>query len=203
MKVLLKKDVDSLGYAGEVFEVANGYGRNYLIPRGLAVKASPSVLKEAAVWRERAEARRVQIRAEHEALAEKIAEVRLVFSRLAGETGKLYGSVTTNDIVDQLNETLGTEIDRRAVVGDPLRQLGEHQVTIRLSRDVQPQIFVDIHPEEPEEPTPEEVAALAAAQLEAEEVVEEAEDDLAVDETPLGGTEFDDDDDDYFDDDDY
>ena len=145
MKVLLKEDIDNLGYAGEVMSVADGYGRNFLIPQGKAVKATPSVLKQANVWRERAAVRMVELKKEHEALAARIAEVNLEFTARAGETGKLYGSVTTADIVEQLNDSLGTEeIDRRSVVGDPLRQLGEHKVTIRLSRDYQPQITVAI-----------------------------------------------------------
>jgi len=146
MKVLLKEDIDNLGYAGEVMSVADGYGRNFLIPQGKAVKATPSVLKQANVWRERAAVRMVELKKEHEALAARIAEVNLEFTARAGETGKLYGSVTTADIVEQLNDSLGTEeIDRRSVIGDPLRQLGEHKVTIRLSRDYQPQLTVNIN----------------------------------------------------------
>ena len=145
MKVLLKEDIDNLGYAGEVMSVADGYGRNFLIPQGKAVKATPSVLKQANVWRERAAVRMVELKKEHEALAARIAEVNLEFTARAGDTGKLYGSVTTADIVEQLNDSLGTEeIDRRSVIGDPLRQLGEHKVTIRLSRDYQPQLTVNI-----------------------------------------------------------
>jgi large subunit ribosomal protein L9 len=152
MRVLLREDVDNLGYAGEVMDVANGYGRNYLIPRGLAVMATPSVLKQARAWRQRAAARLEELRLEHEGLAARVRETRLEFSARAGETGKLYGSITTNDIVEQLNQVLGTDIDRRSVPGGPLRQLGEHQVTIRLSRDYQPQVLVVINPfEETEE----------------------------------------------------
>lgn len=146
MKVLLKEDVDNLGYTGEVLKVADGYGRNYLIPRGLAVKASPGVLKQAHSWRERAAVRLTELRREHEALALKINDTNLNFTARAGETGKLYGSITTADITEQLNEVLGTDVDRRLVTGGPLRQLGEHRVTVRLSRDYQPQISVQIHP---------------------------------------------------------
>lgn len=147
MKVLLKEDVSNLGYAGEVMEVADGYGRNYLIPQGMAVKATPGVLTSAKAWRERAKVRLAELRKEHEALAERISGAKLVFHARAGESGKLYGSVTTNDVVDALNKELGTTVDRRSVIGEPLRQLGEHQVTVRLSRDYQPQVMVYIHPE--------------------------------------------------------
>jgi large subunit ribosomal protein L9 len=149
MKVLLKQDVANLGYAGEVMNVADGYGRNYLIPQGLAVKATAGVLKDAANWRERAAARMAELRQEHEALANRIGGLRLSFIARAGERGKLYGSITSQDITDRLNKELGTEVDRRNIVGAPLRQIGEHQISVRLSRDYQPLITVDIHPEAP------------------------------------------------------
>ena len=148
MKVLLKEDVENLGYAGELCKVADGYGRNYLIPKGMAVVATPSVMKQAEVWRKKAEARRAQLRAEHEALAARIAETRLAFTARAGETGKLYGSITTSQIADALNEALGTEIDRRKVGVEPLRQLGEHKVVVRLSGEFQPELTVVIAAEE-------------------------------------------------------
>lgn len=148
MKVLLKQDVENLGLAGEVYEVANGYGRNYLLPQGLAVIASPGVMNQAQVWRKKAEARRAQIRAEYEALAEQIKAVTLSFTARAGESGKLYGSITTAQIADGLNEALGIEIDRRKVEVEPLRQLGEHQVVVRLSGEIQPEFTVRIESDE-------------------------------------------------------
>lgn len=146
MKVLLKEDVDNLGYAGEVMNVADGYGRNYLIPNGLAVKATSGVLKQAESWREHAAVRMNEIRKEHEALSSRIDNVTLEFEARAGETGKLYGSVTTADIAQQLNEVLGTEIDRRNIASEPIRQLGKHQVTVRLSRDYSPSVTVVVRP---------------------------------------------------------
>jgi large subunit ribosomal protein L9 len=152
MKVLLKEDVDNLGYAGEIMNVADGYGRNYLIPKGLAVIATPGVLKQAGTWRERAAVRMAELQEEHQALAARIEETQLEFTARAGDTGKLYGSITSNDIAELLNETLGTEIDKRNVAGGPLRSLGEHRVPIRLSRDYSPRVMVVVVPfsEEPE-----------------------------------------------------
>lgn len=147
MKVLLREDVDNIGYAGEVHKVADGYGRNYLIPRGLAVKATPSVLKEAEAWRKKAEARRAELRAEYQALSERIEATTLTFAALAGESGKLYGSVTTAQVTDALNEALGTDIDRRKVGDEPLRRLGSHEVLVRLAREFQPRVTVVIEPE--------------------------------------------------------
>ncbi len=148
MKVLLKEDVANIGYAGEVHNVADGYGRNYLLPRGLAVLATDSVLKQASAWRARAEARRAELRAENEALTEKISSTHLVFTARAGDTGRLYGSVTMIDVAERLNEELGTSIDRRKFDSPPLRDLGEHRITIHLDRDFHPQITVHVHPEE-------------------------------------------------------
>jgi large subunit ribosomal protein L9 len=147
MKVLLRVDVDNLGFAGEVHDVADGFGRNFLIPQRLAVKATNAVMKQASSWRKAAEARRAELRAEHETLAARIGEISLTFTARAGDSGKLYGSVTTAQITDMLNEKLGTAIDRRRVGTEPLRQLGEHQLPVRLSSEFQPTLSVIIEPE--------------------------------------------------------
>lgn len=175
MKVLLKKDVYNLGYAGEVFEVAPGYGRNYLIPQGFAVKATPSMLKQANVWRKQAEARRAELKAEYEILASRIRETTLTFIANAGETGKLYGSITTTQVAEKLNETLGTDIDSRKVGTGTLRQLGEHKVVVRLSAEFQPEVTVVVESEDEvsEEVVAEEVEADATATE--EEAVEDVE----------------------------
>lgn len=148
MKVLLKEDVEKLGYAGEVHAVADGYGRNFLIPRGLAVKATDQAMNQAKIWREKAAARRAQLKAQHEDLARRISAVSLNFVAKAGETGKLYGSVTMNDVTEKLNSVLGTSLDRRLFEGDPLRQLGTHHITVRLSGEHHPQVKVVIQSEE-------------------------------------------------------
>lgn len=150
MKVLLKQDIENIGLAGEVHNVSNGYGRNFLLPQGLAVVASPGMMKQAVLWRKKAEARRAELRAEYEELSAKIEAVRLTFTARAGDTGKLYGSITTTQIADELNEELGTEIDRRKVGVEPLRQLGEHKVVVRLSGDFQPELTVIIENEDGE-----------------------------------------------------
>lgn len=174
MKVLLKEDVENIGYAGEVHSVSNGYGRNYLLPNGLALLATPGTLKQAETWRAKAEARRAELRAEYESLANRIQQVRLTFKARAGENGKLYGSITTAHIADTLNETLGTEIDRRKVGLESLRQLGEHSIPVRLSGEFQPEFTVVIESEDG--PTAVEVATEAAiAEVENNLVTEEAE----------------------------
>lgn len=150
MKVLLKEDVYNVGYAGEIHEVANGYGNNYLIPKGLAIKATPNVMKQADIYRKRAEARRAELEKKYTALATRINETTLTFTAKAGDTGRLYGSVTTFQIADALNEALGTEIDRRKVGAgsDSLRDLGEHKVTVRLDAEHHADVTVIIEPED-------------------------------------------------------
>ena len=175
MKVLLREDVDNLGYAGEGHVVANGYGRNYLLPRGLAVKATPGVLKQARAWRERAEARRAELQAKYEELTEKISGMHLVFRAKAGETGRLYGSVTMMDVADRLNEELGTDIDRRKFDSQPLRELGEHRVPIHLDRDFHPQLIVHVHPEGGETDEEEEAEEVEGETAEAEVEAQEEE----------------------------
>ncbi len=169
MKVLLKEDVDNLGYAGEVHTVADGYGRNFLLPKGMAVKATPNVMKQAEAWRKRADTRRSELRAEYDVLSEKIRAVSLSFTARAGENGKLFGSITTHQIADKLNEKLGTEIDRRKVGTEPLRQIGEHLIPVRLSGDHHPEFRVVIL----QEGAPVETATAAVVEVVEETEVEE------------------------------
>ncbi|HFC12056.1 MAG TPA: 50S ribosomal protein L9 [Anaerolineae bacterium] len=185
MKVLLKEDVDHLGYAGEVKKVANGFGRNYLLPRGLAVIATPVAMKRAAVWRTRAEARREELHAEYEALSARIKAAALEFKVKAGSNGRLYGSVTTSQIADMLNAELGTEISRRKLQSDPLRDLGTHTIRIRLDRDYQPEFQVTLLSEDGsyEKRMEDDALADAAADSELADEVAEAVEDEDEDET--------------------
>jgi large subunit ribosomal protein L9 len=147
MKVLLIKDVYKLGRAGDVKRVADGYGRNYLIPQELAVLATPGALKQAERIREEASARRQELNQEMSGVAEKIDGMLLVFPARASETGKLYGSITTQMIAESLSKKSGTEISRRQIDSQPLRALGEHKVQIRLTVDLIPEINVIVHRE--------------------------------------------------------
>lgn len=174
MKVLLLQDVYKLGRAGDVKKVANGYGRNYLIPQGLAVLATPSAIKQAETIREQADIQRAQLNKEMDAVADRVKGLTLVFPARASETGKLYGSVTTQMIADAVTEKTGIEISRREVDSQPLRNLGEHTVPIRLTVDLIPEIKVIVHREGeavtlPSEVDIEEIAEeIAEEQMEAE-----------------------------------
>lgn len=147
MKVLLLEDVYKLGRAGDIKKVADGYGRNYLIPQGLAVLATPATLKQVEHIRARAAAKRSALNQELSALAEKLEKLVLTFPARAGETGKLYGSITHQMIAEAINQKLGVSIDRRQVDTQPLRSLGEHKVRIRLTMDLVPEITVLVHRE--------------------------------------------------------
>jgi large subunit ribosomal protein L9 len=147
MKVLLLKDVYKLGRAGEVKRVADGFGRNYLLPQGLAVLATPSALKQAERIREEAGTRRQELNQEMGGVAEKLEPVVLTFPARASETGKLYGSITTQMIAEALSEKVGVEITRRQIDSQPLRALGEHKVHVRLTVDLVPEVSVIVHRE--------------------------------------------------------
>ncbi len=147
MKVLLIQDVYNLGRAGDVKKVANGYGRNFLIPQGLAVLATPGALKQVGRIRVQADEKRTVLNEEMSIVAEKLAEIKLTYPVKASETGKLYGSVTPQMITDSINEEAGVEILRSQVDAQPIRLLGVHQVKIRLTVDQIPEVTVIVHRE--------------------------------------------------------
>jgi large subunit ribosomal protein L9 len=183
MKVLLLKDVYKLGRAGEVKRVADGYGRNFLLPQGLAVLATPGALKQAEHIRTQADAQRAVINKEMSGIAEKLQGVTLTFPARASETGKLYGSITTQNIAEELSQKTGFEIGRRQIEGQPLRKLGEHTVEVRLTVDLIPTINVIVHREG-------ESASLPQAVSEAEADAEAAEE-IEVEEAEIGSDAFD------------
>lgn len=166
MKVLLIKDIYKLGRAGDVKKVADGYGRNYLIPQGLAILATPGALKQADRIRKTAAEQRAVVNEEMGIIAESLSKLRLSFFARAGETGKLYGSITSQDVIDQIQEKIGVTIKRQQVDMQPLRSLGEHTIRIRLTMDLIPEINVVVIREGEAEPSlpiePEEEPVLPA-----------------------------------------
>ena len=136
MEVILKEDVPKLGSRGDVVKVAEGYGRNFLLPRGLAMAVTPA--NKAMIDKERKahEARLVKEKAECESLAQRIGGLRFVAPRKVGENDVLYGSVTSGDIAEFLRAK-GVEIDKRKVLLDePIKHLGDHEVKIKLHPEV-------------------------------------------------------------------
>ncbi|NPA92897.1 MAG: 50S ribosomal protein L9 [Chloroflexi bacterium] len=175
MKVLLLKDVYKLGRAGEVKKVANGYGRNYLIPQGLAIPATPSALKMAERIKIEAEKQRKVLNKEYSGLAEQLENAVIYFAVKASEQGKLYGSVNAQRIAEAINEQLGLEgeqaILKRQVDVQPIRFLGEYKVPIRLTMDLVPEVTIIVYREGE---TPPNVGDFAAAEAEAEAAAEAA-----------------------------
>jgi len=147
MKVLLLKDVYKLGRAGDVKRVADGYGRNYLLPQGLAVLATPGALSQVERIKAKAAEQRAMVNREMEAIAKRLSGVVLVFPAKASETGKLYGSVSTQMIAEALSSKAGVEIARRQIDSQPLRTLGEFKVHVRLTMDLIPEVKVIVHRE--------------------------------------------------------
>ena len=149
MEVLLLQDVDRLGQAGDIKKVADGYARNYLFPRNLAVAATPGAIKKAEQEREAAARRQAQALTEAQALAQVLDGMSVTFQARAGEGDRLYGSITNGHIAEVLAEKIGQEVDRRKIVLDePLKELGTHAITIRLAPEAEAKVTVIIEREE-------------------------------------------------------
>ena len=147
MKVLLLQDVYKLGRAGDVKKVDNGYGRNYLLPQGLAVLATPGATVQADRIRTEADQKRAVLNEEMGAVAEQMKDIMLTFPARASETGRLYGSINTRMIADAVTENAGVEISHRQIDSQPLRMIGEHNVGVRLTVDLIPEIKVIVYRE--------------------------------------------------------
>jgi large subunit ribosomal protein L9 len=148
MKVLLLKDVYKLGRAGDVKKVADGYGRNYLLPQGLAVLATPGALKQSDNIRQKAAEQRAIVNKEMGVIADKMVDLTITFSAKASETGKLYGSITAGDIAEAVQREKGLELDKRKIeLREPLRSLGTHTVSVRLAAELVPSLTVIIEPQ--------------------------------------------------------
>jgi large subunit ribosomal protein L9 len=152
MKVLLMKDVYKLGRAGDVKKVADGFGRNFLLPQGMAVLATPGAMKQAERIRLKAAERRSVINDEMSVVADALKKVQLVFSARAGDTGKMYGSITSQEIAEALQKKSGFEIKRQQLDMQPIRTLGEHNIRIRLTMDLIPEVKVIVYREGEAEP---------------------------------------------------
>ena len=142
MEVILRQAVESLGKPGDVVKVSNGYARNYLLPHGVAFEATPGNLKRIQQERERLEAAENERREAAQALATKLEQVQLTFSARVGDEGKLFGSVTSADVAQQL-ESQGFHIEKRQIdLHEPIKALGVYRIPIRLHADVKPEIRV-------------------------------------------------------------
>lgn len=147
MKVMLVKDVYKLGRAGDIKKVADGYGRNFLLPQGFAVLATAGALKQAERVRSQAEIRRAEQNSELKGLADQIKGVIVTFAAKAGETGKLYGSITTQDVATAISEQTRFEVKKQQVDMQPIRNLGEFTAYVRLTMDLVPEVKIIVHRE--------------------------------------------------------
>ena len=145
MKVLLTKDVYKLGRAGDIKKVADGYGRNFLLPQGLAVLATAGALRQVDKIKSQAEIRRTEQNSELKGLASQINGITLVFSAKAGETGKLYGSITTQDVANAIQEKVRFEVKKQQVDMQPIRTLGDFTAHVRLTMDLVPEVKIIVH----------------------------------------------------------
>ena len=145
MRIVLRDDVDNLGKKGEIVDVADGYARNYLVPRGLALKASSGSQKQADAMKRNREARQRRDREGAQALAAQFEGRTITIKARAGGEGRLFGSVTANDIAEAVQKQTGADIDRRKLTLDePLKELGGVDLQVRLHPDVVATIHVEV-----------------------------------------------------------
>ena len=148
MKVILLQDLYKHGVAGEVVKVADGFARNFLIPRKMAIQASDSALRRTENVRKNVDARKAQYSNMLNDLGRQIDGAELIFGRRAATTGKLFGSVTTQEIADELDRVTGVDINRRRISQQSLREIGTHEVPVRLGTEVSPLLKISIIPED-------------------------------------------------------
>jgi large subunit ribosomal protein L9 len=145
MRIILQKEVAKLGGPGDIVQVADGYARNYLIPRGLAAPATKGAVQHAERLKAGHEERTRRARSDAEALAARLAKTPIRIAAQAGDEGRLFGSITAQDIADELSKQLDEAIDRRRVhLDDPIRSLGAHEVKVHLHPEVDAAVTVDV-----------------------------------------------------------
>ncbi len=147
MKLILREDVENLGKGGEVVDVKPGYGRNFLLPRGLAVAANTKNLREIEHQKSVAAAKAAKLKASAQAVAKRLADTPVTLKRKAGEQDKLYGSVTAMDIAEAL-AARGVQIDRRSIdLSEPIKTVGDFEVPVKLHHDVIGKVKVKVEAE--------------------------------------------------------
>ena len=145
MKIVLREDVEALGRKGDLVDVADGYARNFLVPRGLAMKATRGVIAQAEAMRRNRAAREDRDRGEAQELATRLTQQSISVVARAGEGGKLFGSITSADIADAVKAQVGVELDRRSIVlAESIKELGAVEVPVRLHPDVQVAVAVEV-----------------------------------------------------------
>ena len=145
MKIILRADVDDVGKKGDIVDVANGYARNYLVPKGLALRATDGNVAQAAAMRRARDIRDAKDRGAAEEIARQLVPAVITVKAKAGAEGRLFGSVTTNDVAEAVEAQTGIELDRRKLhLAEPIKSLGTHQVPVKLHSDVEFAVTVDV-----------------------------------------------------------
>ena len=145
MRVVMRTDVDGVGKKGDIIEVADGFARNYLIPKGRAIKATPGVQAQATAMRRSRDLKDAKDRESAEVVARTLVPKVITITARAGAEGKLFGSVTATDIITAVSEQAGVDLDRRKLqLDEPLKTLGTHHVPVKLHSDVQFPVTVEV-----------------------------------------------------------
>ena len=169
MKVVFFEDVEGTAQVGEVKEVKNGFARNFLLPRGVAGSTSKDNLQRANSLAQKEARRQEKLDGEARGVAGKLDGYTVTIEARVGETGHLFGSVTNRDIAEQLTARAGVEVDSKIVLlADPIREIGQKQVTIKFTRNVTSEVTVDVVPDEASKPVVEKFLAEKKAQAEAD-----------------------------------
>jgi large subunit ribosomal protein L9 len=164
MEVILRQDVDKVGLRGEVVNVARGYARNFLFPRGLAHEATPARVAELRKVEDRRAKHEAKTFEDAQAVGERLGQIELRFDVKAGPTGSLFGSVTPTDIADELWGKHKVRVDRRKIATDTIKRIGRYQIPIELFQDVTVEVRTLVVPEDGELPPEEELEALEVAE---------------------------------------
>ncbi|MEZ5215190.1 MAG: 50S ribosomal protein L9 [Ilumatobacteraceae bacterium] len=144
MQVILRADIDGLGKRGDIVEVKDGYGRNYLLPRGLAFTATPGAVQQAQAMRRSRDLRDAADREAAQEIARTLVAKVITLTSKSGAEGRLYGSITSADIVEAISAQTGVELDRRKLKFEPIKQLGTHSVAVKLHADVEFPVQVEV-----------------------------------------------------------
>jgi len=145
VKIVLRSDVDNVGKKGDIIDVADGFARNYLLPKGFAIKATRGVEAQAGAMRRSRDLKDAKDREAGETIARKLVPMVITVAARAGAEGKLFGSITSADVVAAVSEQAGVDLDRRKVILDePIRTIGTHEIPVRLHSDVQFRITLDV-----------------------------------------------------------
>jgi large subunit ribosomal protein L9 len=144
MKIILQKEVDKLGAPGDVVDVADGYARNYLIPRGMAASASKGAVKHAERLREAHEKRQRAMLEAAQGIADRLSSTPIRIPAKAGEDGRLFGSITVHQLAEEIEKAAGTEIDRKHIHAEAIRSVGTHELSVQLHPDVTATVTVEV-----------------------------------------------------------